>query len=98
MNRAIRPSVITVADAVQRYISVKEPYLSPATIRGYERYRTHYYDTIAGVSVRRLDAETVQAWINSLATEKAPKTVCNALLVSAFAASTAAVSASLVIS
>lgn len=78
MNRAIRPSVITVADAVQRYISVKEPYLSPATIRGYERYRTHYYDTIAGVSVRRLDAETVQVWINSLATEKAPKTVCNA--------------------
>lgn len=71
------PDNITVADALERYISGRENVLSPATIQGYRRMQRLYFKNINHVRVSRLTADDVQREVNDLAATLSPKTIRN---------------------
>lgn len=73
-----RSENITVHDAIRKYIDLKEPVLSPPTIRAYETYLRNCYKPIADTSVRQLNQTAVQAWINVLSVGHSSKYVSNA--------------------
>lgn len=66
---------LTVAEAIDSYISVKSGVLSPATIRGYRSLQNVYYDPIATKKIRRLKSADVQQFISGLAANLSPKTL-----------------------
>lgn len=68
---------LTVAEAIDGYITAKEGVLSPGTIRGYVRYK-NYYDLIKDKRIRYLTSEDVQLWVSDLSKTRSPKTVINA--------------------
>lgn len=72
-----RPENITVIEAINQYISMKEPVLSPTTIAGYKRIRNNYFTDIGTCSLRKLNNTTVQTWIGSLSARVSPKSVRN---------------------
>lgn len=60
-----KASPMTVGEAILKYIDIKEPVLSPSTIRAYRRYLPHY----AAVENIRLDQLTdaiTQEWVSDL--------------------------------
>jgi len=69
---------ITVGEAIDGYISAKEPVLSPSTIRGYDRMRKVDFGAIAKKKVRSLTSEDLQLFVSDLARKKSPKSVRNA--------------------
>lgn len=69
---------ITVGEAIDGYISAKEPVLSPSTIRGYDRMRKVDFGSIAKKKVRSLTSEALQLFVSDLARNKSPKSVRNA--------------------
>lgn len=72
--------VLTVAEAVRRYIELKRAVLSPATVRGYEGMERIYInaDSIGRRDVEELSPKDVQLWVSSMAGKVSPKTVRNA--------------------
>lgn len=70
---------ITVSEAVERYIALKEQVLSPSTLRSYEGiYRTHIAGRLIGsVKISALSLPKVQSWVSELSKEVSPKTVKN---------------------
>lgn len=69
-------SELTVAEAVEGFISARRSVLSPATLRGYESaYKTH----LAGVSrpIAAFSNVDAQRFISDLAADHSPKTVRN---------------------
>lgn len=77
-ERKKRPENITVKEAFDRYIKLKENVLSESTLRGYETIAKNHITEIADISIRELSQEDVQNWINLLSLRLSPKTVLNA--------------------
>lgn len=77
MERKDRGQDITVADAVDRYITAKTAVLSPATIRGYRSIQKTALDGIGHIRLRQLDTEAMQIWISSLSATRGSKTTRN---------------------
>ena len=69
-------SDLTVKEAVNNYISLKEQVLSPSTIRSYKANVKHF-DRIGTTRLVKLNSKTVQAFVNALAAELSPKSVRN---------------------
>lgn len=68
----------TVSEALEQYIRVKGPVLSPSTKRVYEIYQRSHFHDIGGIKLRDISNEDAQLWITSLISKKlAPKTVRN---------------------
>lgn len=72
--------VLTVSEAVRRYIDLKEPVLSPTTVRGYKTDARNYIssDPIGLTDIEELTTKDVQLWISHLAEDVSPKTIRNA--------------------
>lgn len=73
-------SDLTVGEAVASYIAIKEPALSPSTVRGYKQIeRTQFASSRFGAnSVIKLDTIAVQRFISDLVVDgKSPKTIRN---------------------
>ena len=68
----------TVAVAIDRYIAVKTPMLSPSTINGYRILQRNAYSSINDMYVDIITDRDVQAYINAYCMNHAPKTVINA--------------------
>jgi len=70
----------TVDSAVEKYIRLKEPILSPSTVRGYETIRERYLaGPLAETDLLQLTNLDIQVWIsNMVAKGYAPKTVRSA--------------------
>ncbi len=69
---------LTVHDAIDQYITIKEGVLSPSTGRAYDSYmRNGRYEQIEAVRVADLDQRTLQAWITSLSRKYSFKYVRN---------------------
>jgi len=67
-------------DELAKYISKKEPVLSPATIRGYkniEKMLSQNYTDFYNLKLSDIEQDHVQDVINDLAKTKSPKTVRN---------------------
>ena len=71
------PDNVTVADALERYISARENILSPTTATLYRRYQQLYFKSINHIKVSKLTADDVQREINDLAATLSPKTIRN---------------------
>lgn len=69
---------ITVGEALTEYVRLKEPVLSPSTIREYERYARLYFGAIRFCRVSDLTPESVQREVSNLSRRLSPKTVSNA--------------------
>lgn len=69
---------LTLGNAIDRYIESKNAVLSPATIAGYKRIRSHALQELMGKTVAALTQEDIQRAINRMAREKSPKSVANA--------------------
>ena len=68
---------LTVKEAIDGYISAKEPVLSPSTIRGYDRMRRTDFDMIAKKKIKSLTSEDMQLFVSDLSQRKSPKSVRN---------------------
>lgn len=74
------PEDLTVANAVDRYLDIREAVLSPSTMRGYVGLRRCYFGGYFGqISLRELDSTAVQVWVSDLVIKGlSPKTIRNA--------------------
>lgn len=71
--------VVSVSEALQRYLDAKRGVLSPSTLRSYEGMQKNHFDDLNNVSIRRLTNDTVQAWVSRLSLSGlSAKTVKNA--------------------
>ena len=71
-------ALLTVYDAIDKFISNSDAVLSPSTIRGYNTIKRNYIDDIKDHRLTDLNSSIIQAWINGLSRQYAPKTVKNA--------------------
>ena len=69
---------LTVSEAVEEYIKVKEAVLSPATIRGYKVIQRNHFKSIEHLMIKNLTNQQIQQWVSRLSVKLAPKTVANA--------------------
>ena len=67
VDRKNRPEMITVGDAMQRYIDIKENVIAPSTIRGYTHYIQRYPDKFKDKDLYALSLEDIQALVNHFA-------------------------------
>ena len=72
-----RPDNMTVYEALDKYIQVKEGVLSPTTVRTYKSARRTHFDDIGNLSIRDITNTTIQAWVSDLTKRLSPKTIAN---------------------
>lgn len=72
-----RPENMTLYEAIDRYIQIKEGVISPSTVRTYKSARRMHYEGIGNLSVRDISNTAIQAWIGDLSKRLQPKTVRN---------------------
>lgn len=72
-----RSSSLTVAEALDRYITAKTNVLSPSTIKGYRQMEKVNYETIKRKDVYKLTTEDMQLFVSDLTTTHKAKTVAN---------------------
>ena len=68
---------LTVAEAIEQYISSRETTLSPSTVRAYRINARNHFGSIGNVRVNNVDSDLVQEWISGLSRSHSPKTVRN---------------------
>ena len=75
----ITPDNMTLKDAAERYITVKNGALSPSTVIGYRNIcRNHLSGYLGHTKLIDIDSATMQIWISDLAARLSPKSVSNA--------------------
>lgn len=77
-DRKKRPENLTVREAFEKYIQLKDKVLSETTLRGYETIMNCQIAEIAEIPLRKITQEDVQRWINIISIRLSPKTVKNA--------------------
>ena len=77
-KRRQKPISLTVGEAIDRYIEIKDSVLSISTVAGYKRVRNNSLQDLMGLRLEDLTQENVQRSVNKMAREKSPKTVKNA--------------------
>ena len=71
-------SKLTVGNAIDEYISMKENILSPSTIFGYKRLQKNQFPQIADIPLKKLTNVIVQKWVNTLSATLSPKLIHSA--------------------
>ena len=69
---------MTFSAALEKYISLREPVLSPSTVRSYRAVQRTAFSAIDSVPVSDLTSEILQSWISSYASDHSAKSVKNA--------------------
>lgn len=73
------PENLTMYEAIEKYMAIKNSVLSPSTMRGYEGMKENYFrDALGRSKLQDLDSTAIQVWISNLAGRVSPKTVRNA--------------------
>lgn len=75
--RAASPRDMSVGECIEKYITVKEAALSPATIRGYRKMQRNNFHAIENISIKNLADADAQLFVSTLCGELSPKTVRN---------------------
>lgn len=73
-----RNAFLSLRDAIDNYIKVKEGALSPSTVRGYEIVKKHRFASLMGRDIHSITKAAVQAAVSQEAKLVSPKTVYNA--------------------
>lgn len=75
------PSVsdLTIGEAVDGYITLKEAALSPSTVRGYRQIYRNLFETsrFGAIKLEKLTSTTLQRFVSDLVEDKSPKTIRN---------------------
>lgn len=84
-DKTKRTDNMTLNDAIDKYIIIKEGVLSPTTIRTYRSSQKTHCASIGKLSIRDITGTDIQSWISDLSKKLQPKTVRNSygLVVSA---------------
>lgn len=69
---------LTLGEAIDRYIEMKDGVLSPSTVAGYKRIRKNTFPSLMDQKLSALSHERVQRAVNAMAGNTSPKTVRNA--------------------
>ncbi len=77
-KKSSEESVVTLSDAIDKYIASRDNTISPATIAGYRVIQSNRFREIMGRDVKSLDEDTLQLACNLEATRCAAKTIENA--------------------
>lgn len=77
-NRKSVPSKNTLSEAIDRYIELKEPVLSAATISGYKKIQRNQLQKLMGLKIGEITQNDVQLAVNADAKKYSPKSVRNA--------------------
>lgn len=72
-----RPENMTLYEAIDKYIQIKEGVISPTTVRTYKSARRTHFADIGNASIRDISNTAVQSWISNLSKQIQPKTVRN---------------------
>lgn len=72
-----RPENMTLYEAIDKYIQIKEGVLSPTTVRTYKSARRTHFEDIGDLSIRDINSCTIQSWISNLSKRLQPKTIKN---------------------
>lgn len=75
---AKKEAFLSLSDAIDEYIAMKEGSLSPSTVRGYETVKKHRFSALMGRDVHSITKADVQAVVSKEAQIVSPKTVYNA--------------------
>ena len=67
----------TLGDAIDHYIDLKRPVLSPTTIQGYEYNRRKCFQSLMDTSIDKLTSTTLQKAVNEEIRRVSPKSVRN---------------------
>lgn len=73
-----RKAFLSLSNAIDEYIKMKEGALSPSTVRGYEIVKKNRFRDLMQKDVRSITKATVQAAVSLEAQSVSPKTVYNA--------------------
>lgn len=76
--KSATPSMMTVAEAIDAYITSNESVLAPKTIREYKGYRARYFQGILHYRIKDLTNTILQQEINRESRRLSPKSVRNA--------------------
>ena len=68
---------LTIADAIDGYITAKEGVLSPSTLRSYRQMQEIYYNSIRSYKISHFTSEDMQIFISDLSVKLSPKSVRN---------------------
>lgn len=71
-------TILTLGEAIDRYIESKDSVLSPSTVAGYRRIRKNAFSELMDTPVDKLNPQAIQRSVNSMSKEKSPKSVRNA--------------------
>lgn len=79
MNNRFSPNApnMTVGQAIENYITIKDQILSPSTIRLYRHIRKNQFQRLMDVKLDKLTQDMVQSEINAMSKTLAPKTIRN---------------------
>ena len=72
-----RPENMTLYEAIDKYIQIKEGVLSPTTVRTYKSARRTHFEGIGDLSIRDINSSAIQSWISDLSRRLQPKTIKN---------------------
>lgn len=78
IQTASEPENMTLGEAMDKYIELRTPVISPATVRGYKKIRNNCFKELMGIRLKALTQEKIQKSVNAMAKDKAPKYVANA--------------------
>lgn len=73
-----KKSFLSLSDAIDEYIRMKEGALSPSTVRGYETVKKHRFAGLMQKDIHGITKAAVQAAVSQEAKMVSPKTVYNA--------------------
>lgn len=76
---AKKAEIITLNNAIERYIQAKEAILSPKTIREYRAIQRRAFDSILTIDINTMTTEQFQVAVNLYAANHSPKSVRNAV-------------------
>lgn len=69
---------LTFSAALEKYISLREPVLSPSTVRSYRYVQRSAFAALDDLPVSRITSEILQSWISSYSSDHSAKSVKNA--------------------
>ena len=72
------PTAITLGRCLDDYIELKEPVLSPSTVKAYRSYRKYRFQNYMDKKLSTLDRKTLQKMVSEEAGTVSPKTLKNA--------------------
>lgn len=73
-----RAPVLSLSEAIEEYIVLKEGVLSPATVRGYDTIKRNRFKSLMGKNVHDITKDDVQAAVSKDARAVSAKTIQNA--------------------